>query len=272
MDSSDVYKRAITKIKKTDIKINEEIEESHDLLSRDQILKRIKTITATVKDCQQQRLNTFFSPVALESMMEPEGPTKIRREQRHSSQYVSFKTLDLNANASENSQVDDHSSSLSSDTDSYESEIPIIQQFPRITLRFENYFQELESSNNDFDMLDTEFIEKYRFKVKMRTSQSILQGDVSIFSQTGCRSYVKMMIEAYEGDEIELSRNFISISLEGLQVFPSARERVPIFRLNISDVKEIIDPKDGKLRVIYINNDLDKGMIIVPITSADYLK
>ena len=169
MDSSDVYKRAITKIKKTDIKINEEIEESHDLLSRDQILKRIKTITATVKACQQQRLNTFFSPVALESMMEPEGPTKIRREQRHSSQYVSFKTLDLNANASENSQVDDHSSSLSSDTDSYESEIPIIQQFPRITLRFENYFQELESSNNDFDMLDTEFIEKYRFKVKMRT-------------------------------------------------------------------------------------------------------
>lgn len=244
-----------------------------DLLSRDQVLKKIKTITETVKSYQKQRLKTFFSSKALKSMLEPKQPIlKTRKEQRRSSQLIAFKTLDPRVDSSQNLEISEETSSFTSESESSLSEAPVVLHFPRVELKFEMFFQELVEAKSDFDTLDLEFFEKARVKSKMRSSQSILPGDMSIFTQTGCRSYVKIAKECYEGEEIQFSRSFLSISLEELQIFHTARDKTPEFRMDVAEIKEIIDENDGKIKLIYIYKDFDTGMIINPITSADSVK
>ena len=197
--------------------------------------------------------------------------TTIRRELRRSSQVIAFKAIDQHVEPSQSSEIE-VSSSLTSDSDSSQSEISAIPYFPRVELNFENFFQELMESKDDFDALDLEFLEKDKVKIKQRSTQSILPGDLSIFTQTGSRSYVKIAKECYDGEEIIYTRNFISLTLESLQVFHTASDKIPEFRLVSSDIKEIIDSKDGKIKIIYIQKDFDRGMVICPITSAESIK
>ena len=269
---TEIYELAIKKLKEKDSLSKEKTENPSDLLTREEILKKIKTINETLKKCKKKRLKVFYSPRALKSMLLPTVPTKLRKEQRKSSQIISSKTIDFGADSSQNSNFEESNSIISSETDSESSEKNTLQHFPKIELVFDTNFSELAAATEDLNLIDAEFADKFKPKVKSRVSQSILPGDLSIYSLTSCRSYIKISKEAYEGEDLEFSRNYVALSLESLQIFQTARERTPEIIVNISDIKEIIDPKDGKIKIVYVYKFISKGIVVWPITSADYNK
>ena len=126
---TEIYELAIKKLKEKDSLSKEKTENPSDLLTREEILKKIKTINETLKKCKKKRLKVFYSPRALKSMLLPTVPTKLRKEQRKSSQIISSKTIDFGADSSQNSNFEESNSIISSETDSESSEKNTLQHF-----------------------------------------------------------------------------------------------------------------------------------------------
>ncbi|OMJ71332.1 hypothetical protein SteCoe_30484 [Stentor coeruleus] len=269
----DIFKKAISRIQTSHVQSQEkESEEQDGLMTREDLMKKVKTLSETIKVCQKQRLKTFFSPSALKSLLRPRVSSKNRKELRRSSHILSSKTLILDQDESQDSEVSSNPSTFSSESSSEESESANAYLFPIISLTYENPFTEGISAREDLDILDKEFAEKIKIKARNRSTSSNIQGNLNIFTSTGCRGYVKIIKEAYQDSDLIYSRGFLSISTEELQIFETAREYEPILKIPIQNVKEIIDPKDGKIFIIYVNEKYDKGLVIWPLTSSDYTR
>lgn len=268
---TDLIQKALQKIVIKQIKPETKPEESEDLLSRNEILKKIKTLSESVKECQKQRLKTFFPASALKTMLSPALQSTLKKDHHRSSKLINQIELDKHSNQSSNHSIAEEASSFTSSSDSNSSLLDWVLIFPQISLNFPVVASEYIEAKQKLEVLEKEFYDKLRLRQDKRQTQSIVPGKSSIFSLISCRSYVKFAKHAYEGEDLQFIRAFVSISTEELAIRPNARTFQYDLKLPLTKVQEIIDLAEKSLiYFIHTTSQQDEAMAISPLTSEDY--
>lgn len=267
---TDLIQKALQKIIVKEIKPEKKPEEQTELYSRNDIVKKLKDISESVKESQKQRLKTFFPGKAFKTLISPYMNKRTSKKEMTQSKVLNSE-FEQHSNSSSNRSSSQKSSSFSSSSESYSDKAKWVLIFPQVTLAFPEVTSEYLEARQKLETLEQEFSDKLRNRPEKRATQTIIPGRSTIFSLVSCRSYVKYSKEAFEGEELQFARSFVSLSTEEFTVRSSARTSQYDLKLPTSKIQEIIDIQE-KSRIFFIHtlNKLDQAICVSPLTKDDY--
>ena len=271
--NKDLIHQAIKKVLNKEQIIEKVTEADDQLLTRDEILRKVKTLNESVREYKKQRLKTFFAPSALKTLLNPKLQQRPRRDTKRGSIVSTTKDLQflIESSDSNSNQTPSPTLTSSSNSNSSSSNHDWTVFFPKIELKFDSATSEYLESKDLFDSLEKEFSDKLCFRIEKRSNLAFQSEESSLATLNGYRSYVKYCKEAYQSEELSFVRMFVKLSLDEISVQPTARSVSPDQVIEISQVKEIIDDvQQSTVFFIYLAQDSDICIAIKPITSEDY--
>jgi hypothetical protein len=268
---NEIIQNALKKTSNEKITAKGSFELTEELISRDEILKKAKNLSESLKECQKQRLQTFFPEKALKTLLNPQVPTKVKKELRKLSNLGSSKDIQMNSEHPDSKSSRNSFSSSSESGNSSSSNVEAVVLFPKIILKFISPTAEYLEAKEKFDSLENEFAEKIRTRIDKRVSQSLLTHNSAMLVLNGCRSYVRFCKEAYAKEEFSFVRMYVSISMQEINVKVNARAQASECLVELTKVREIIDEKEEtRISFIYLGNNYDKCIVVKPLTADDY--
>ncbi|CAG9314352.1 unnamed protein product [Blepharisma stoltei] len=248
-------------------------------LTREDIIKKVKELKDTISKCKKERITSFLQSKHLKHFVcervdmlfsnKFKELKDLRREStmRDSPQIADF-AADLNSNpeiASESSFTDSNDSLQTENSDIFPKNPLSIQ------LEISSTNPEIGEARAELQALEEEFIEKQKASLIKRQKTTINPTEEQLIEhKTSYRSYVKFASSAYSDEAIIYSRKYVVIDYEELNAFYSAKEIEPMFSLTLDHVVEIIDQDNGDIKVVYKYEEMERAVVIFPLTAGDY--
>lgn len=255
-------------------------EAPHIFMSRKDIIDKLKDLKNTVNNCKKERINSFLKSKHLRHYVCERVDMLFSDKLKEIEVYEVQRSLREQPKVSElNQETINSDSDFVTETNSFDnSSDSILSQDPDVgshkppSIRFSNTNSnaELDEARLELQALEEEFLEKQKQKTH-KVKRSIHPTEEQITEhKTSYRSYVRFASSAYHDEPIISFRKYVVIDFDELNAFLTAQESEPMFSLTIEHVTQFIDLNQGDIRIIYKFGDMERAVVITPLTSGDF--